>query len=231
MKKPKFSFIIPSLNEEKYIENCLKSIKNQAYNSHEIIVVDSYSRDKTVKIAKKYTKKIIFEKKKGPGIARNGGAKIAKGNILIFADSDVIFEKDFLERLGKKFRKNIGGCIFRLAACDAENYTDYASYRYVNLIVKFLIKIGIVMTAGSCFAFDRKTFREAGGYNPEFITNEDHELASRINKIKRFRYFGDIKVFVSTRRVRKLGFWKSLKIYFKSTVVFFLNRSYLRHYW
>ena len=231
MKKHKFSFIIPSLNEEKYIEKCLQSIKNQTIGIHEIIVVDSHSKDKTVKIAKKYTKKIILEKRKGPGIARNTGAKFARGDILVFADSDVIFEKDFLEKIGKKFKKNIGGCIFQLAACDAENYTDYASYRYVNFIVKFLMKIGVVMTAGSCFAFRRDVFRKAGGYNPEFMTNEDHDLAGRVNKIKRFRYFGDIKVFVSTRRVRRLGFWKSLKIYFKSTVVFFLNRSYLRHYW
>src|SRR3989344_6976071 len=100
----KFSFIIPTLNEGEYLEECLKSIKSQNFNDYEIIIVDSYSKDNTVKIAKKYGAKVLYESKKGPAVARNTGAKKAKGEILIFPDADVRFEKDFLEILEKKMK-------------------------------------------------------------------------------------------------------------------------------
>lgn len=46
------SIIVTTLNEEHYIEDCLKSLRNQTYNNKEIIVVDSYPKDKTVDITK-----------------------------------------------------------------------------------------------------------------------------------------------------------------------------------
>ena len=49
---------ISTRNEEKNIERCLKSIVSQTYKNIEIILVDNYSADKTIKIAKKYTNKI-----------------------------------------------------------------------------------------------------------------------------------------------------------------------------
>ena len=61
--------------------------------------IDSYSKDNTVKIAKKYGAKVLYESKKGPAVARNTGAKKAKGEILIFPDADVRFEEDFLSNL------------------------------------------------------------------------------------------------------------------------------------
>ena len=61
--RPSISIIIPTLNEEKYIERCLKSLKNQSFRNFEIIVSDSYSTDDTVKIAKKYGAKVVLTKK------------------------------------------------------------------------------------------------------------------------------------------------------------------------
>jgi glycosyltransferase involved in cell wall biosynthesis len=54
------SVIIPTYNEEKYIENCLRSVRNQKINGKiEIIIVDSNSSDRTREIAKKYANKVI----------------------------------------------------------------------------------------------------------------------------------------------------------------------------
>ena len=54
-KKPKVSFVIPTFNSERTLDECLSSISNQDYPDMEIIVVDNGSDDKTVEIAKKYT--------------------------------------------------------------------------------------------------------------------------------------------------------------------------------
>ncbi|MCX7955942.1 MAG: glycosyltransferase family 2 protein, partial [Patescibacteria group bacterium] len=79
------SIIIPAYNEEKYIENALKSLVNQTEKPDEVIVVDNNCTDKTIKIAKKYQKKlplkIIHETKQGIAYSRNTGFNKAKGEI------------------------------------------------------------------------------------------------------------------------------------------------------
>ena len=227
----KFSFIIPTLNEETYLGECLKSIKNQTVQDYEIIIVDSHSKDRTVKIAKKYGAKVLYEGRKGPGVARNTGAKKAKGEILIFPDADVRFEKNFLEILEKKMKTVTAGSIFNIVPYDAQNKTLKVNYKIANFIARLFVSLGIPLTAGSCFAYRKEFFDRVKGFNPEFMTNEDHDLAERISKFGRFEYFSDITVWTSTRRVRRWGTLKSTKIYAKSTFAFFLNRSYIRDYW
>ncbi len=103
--KPVVSVVIPTLNEGKYIKQTLESIKNQTYKKIEIIVCDSYSKDNTVKIAKKYTNKVIV-KKTNVSEARNLGAEQAKGNILVFVDADTILTRTWIEDVLKVFEKS-----------------------------------------------------------------------------------------------------------------------------
>lgn len=101
---PKLSVIIPVYNEESCIEKCLNSLKNQTYHNFEIIVVDDGSTDKTLNIVKKSNTPIYHQNHKGPGSARNLGAEKSKGEILIFVDADMTFDKDFLNDLTKPIR-------------------------------------------------------------------------------------------------------------------------------
>ncbi len=227
----KFSFIIPTRNEGRYLEGCIKSIREQSIKDYEIIVVDTNSTDRTKAIARKYHVKVINEPRKGPGVARNRGANIAKGAILVFCDADVRFDRYFLEKLEERFRKIIGGCIFRLRTYDAGEKIHEMAYNYVNIIAKFMNKIGIAITTGSCFAFRRDMFFKAGGFDERMLTNEDHDLARRVNRLKRFVFFNDIVVETSSRRVNKFGLLRAAKIYLKSTMIYVLNNSYLRDYW
>jgi glycosyltransferase involved in cell wall biosynthesis len=88
------SFIITTLNEEDYIEACLKSLKGQDYKNKEIILVDSNSTDKTVERSEKYADKIIIKSCIMP-VGRNLGAQEAKGNVLVFIDADIILSKNW----------------------------------------------------------------------------------------------------------------------------------------
>ncbi len=102
------SVIIPVYNEEGVILDCLKSLENQSYQDFEVIVIDDGSVDKTLqKLQNSKTQKInIFtQKHKGAGAARNLGAKHAKGDILVFVDSDMTFDRDFLKNLTKPIIK------------------------------------------------------------------------------------------------------------------------------
>ena len=100
------SVIMPAFNEEKSIGECLKSLKNQSYKPIEIIVVDDGSHDNTLKIIsnlKSQTSnlKLLRQNHLGPGPARNLGASNSKGEILVFVDADMTFDKKFIKDLVK----------------------------------------------------------------------------------------------------------------------------------
>ncbi len=96
------SIILPTYNEDKYIRICLESLLNQSYSNTEIIVIDDGSIDLTRKIVnsfKKYKVKLITTTHGGPGKARNEAVSIAKGKILVFADGDMVYDKNYIKKL------------------------------------------------------------------------------------------------------------------------------------
>ena len=129
MKKPFVSVIIPTLNEEKYIEKTLKALKNQDFEGKfEIIVADGMSKDNTVKIAEKYADKVILVKKKGIAAGRNEGARVAKGDVLIFVDADTVLLPNTISELVKAFKdKKVVGAACPIIPLSAkiENFFFY----------------------------------------------------------------------------------------------------------
>ncbi len=103
----KISVIIPTFNEEKVIDECLISLSRQNYNDFEVIVVDDGSTDHTVEVVNSLNTDhrtlitLLHEKHQGPAMARNLGAKHAKGEILVFVDADMTFDSNFLQNLAK----------------------------------------------------------------------------------------------------------------------------------
>ena len=130
-KYPFVSVIIPTLNKEKYIETTLLSIKNQDYKGkYEIIVVDSNSKDMTVKIARKYADKVIVTKRRGVSVGRNIGAEVAKGEILIFVDADTTLLPNVISKVvGHLRRKKVVGVVVPIL-CD--NLKDW----FISILVE-----------------------------------------------------------------------------------------------
>ena len=103
---PKFSIIVPVYNVEKYIKKCLESIFNQSFKDFEVIVVNDGTKDKSMEIVRKYDVKIIEQENKGLSEARNTGVKNAKGDYLVFIDSDDYIEKDLLKKINESLNNN-----------------------------------------------------------------------------------------------------------------------------
>ena len=100
----KLSVIIPTYNEEKVVGECINSLDKQTHPDFETIMVDDGSTDGTLDILKALrgkidNLKILKQKHKGPGAARNLGANEARGDILVFVDADMTFDKNFLKNL------------------------------------------------------------------------------------------------------------------------------------
>ena len=97
---PSVTVVIPTYNEEKTIEECVRSLRDQTIPL-EIIVVDDGSKDKTIAVSEAIGIRTFRQSHKGPGAARNLGARNATGNILVFIDADMTFDPDYVSELIK----------------------------------------------------------------------------------------------------------------------------------
>lgn len=119
MKNPRVSIIIPTRNSAIFLENTLKSIKNQNYKNIEIIIVDGKSTDDTIKISKKYrTTLYTFVPKVAKGVfdaphKRNFGAKKAKGEFVYYVDADMELSKNVVKEAVELCQKGFDGVIIR----------------------------------------------------------------------------------------------------------------------
>lgn len=89
----KISVIIPIHNAEKYIEKAVQSVVEQSYTNWELILIENVSEDSSLRISQKLAEKnekirLIEEKTKGVGMARNTGLNHASGEYIVFIDAD-----------------------------------------------------------------------------------------------------------------------------------------------
>lgn len=103
MKKSYLSIIIPAYNSAKTLPRLLDSIFASNFSDFEVILVDDGSTDETKKVVKDYGLRYFFIKNSGPARARDFGSRKAKGEILVFFDSDVIVFPHTLKRIKKIF--------------------------------------------------------------------------------------------------------------------------------
>jgi len=98
-----FSIIVPVYNVQDYLEECIKSVLYQTFTDFELILVDDGSEDRSGDICDKYAQqdprvRVLYQSNGGASSARNNGLKIARGNYILFLDSDDFYpERDFLE--------------------------------------------------------------------------------------------------------------------------------------
>lgn len=208
----KISVVIPTYNEENYIEKCLSSLTNQTLprDKFEIIVVDGGSADRTVKIAEKYADKVLFQKSEGVGGARNDGVRESNSDIIATTDADIILPSDWLERILFNFSsRNIVGLFGPIKPIE-----NRFKYRFLiglfNDCVHFLAKTRLFYaTVGSNTAFRKDVFLRAGGY-PEVPAGDDYGVAFRLKKFGRIHYDPRLCVHFSMRRMEKYGVVYSL---------------------
>jgi len=206
------SVVICAKNEEKYIEKCLKCLKNQTKKPSEIIMVDGHSTDKTAKIAKKYVNKVVKDNKRGIADARNVGWKNAKNEIIAYCDADCLPRKDWIEKISKFMDDNI--CISGpLYPYDGDALMKVAYKFWTNFMTRFFGFLGLQYIWGSNMILRKEVLKKH-----RFRTNilEDYDLARRIKKVGRIRYFKELLMPVSSRRLRH-GFHISMfKFYIRN---------------
>ena len=106
------SVVIPTFNSESFIEKCLSSLKDQSYASIEPVVVDGFSKDRTVEIAKRYTSQIYLygpdqgkERVFGAPYQRNYGATVCHGEYVYYVDADMRLSRDVVASCVRAIRE------------------------------------------------------------------------------------------------------------------------------
>ena len=130
------SIIIPTYNEEEYLPVLLDSIKKQSYTDYEIIVADANSTDRTREIAEEYGCVVVDGGL--PAVGRNNGAKVAKGEYLIFLDSDLELTDDYIRNALYEFRMERAGIAITQMLPMSQKvedklYHDFANYFMVRV--------------------------------------------------------------------------------------------------
>ncbi|MCJ0547170.1 glycosyltransferase family 2 protein, partial [Enterococcus cecorum] len=100
----KLSIIIPVYNAEKFLDKCIQSILKNDFKNYEIILIDDGSTDNSLKVMQKYQSEIIHvyaNSNHGVGYTRNFGLQHAKGEYIIFLDSDDYLDEDYITTLVK----------------------------------------------------------------------------------------------------------------------------------
>ena len=135
IENPLFSIIVPIYDVERYLTQCIESVLAQDYSNYELILVDDGSPDNSIDICTKYAKQysnIVFIHKINGGVsdARNAGIQIARGEYLMFLDSDDYWEgTTVLSDLKKIITENNPDTIFNYMS---SIYPDKIVNHYIN---------------------------------------------------------------------------------------------------
>ena len=217
-----FSIIIPTYNEEEYLPVLLKSIKKQDFSDYEIIVADANSTDKTRDIAKDYG--CIVVDGGLPAVGRNNGAKVAKGEYLMFLDSDLELTDEYLRNVLYEFQNEHLGIAITQMLPMSNKIEDKLFHDFAN---QFMISVEKIKPHGAgCYGIiaKRKLHEECGGFDESLTFGEDTDYIERLAKKEPFRVLRNAKIGVSTRRLEEEGIETLIRQYGKSTVNDFLGK-------
>ncbi|MBN1426679.1 glycosyltransferase [Candidatus Fermentibacteria bacterium] len=179
------SVIIPAYNAEDTIERALRAVHNQTVprDSFEIIVVDDGSTDATATIAASLADRVLSQTRSGPAAARNHGAEAARGDVLVFTDSDCEPHSQWLDQLTAPmadpaviavkgaYKTRQRSIAARFAQVEfEERYRRLLGYRFIDFVDTYSA------------AIRAQAFREAGGFDLRFpkANNEDVDLSYKL---------------------------------------------------
>lgn len=143
------SVIIPVYNVEKYLVQCIESVRNQTYHNLEIILVDDGSPDQSGKICDKYADidsriSVIHKKNEGLGYARNSGLEQASGKYILFIDSDDWIEKNHVEKLVSSIEETksdiiVHGFQYRMEGKSPQKIHPFKIGEFENIVQDILL--------------------------------------------------------------------------------------------
>ncbi len=201
----KYSFIIPTLNEEKNLDLCLNSLMKQTMDDFEAIIVDGGSKDSTVSIAKDYGFNVLEVEKKRPhdvSSAKNQGVKHSNGSYIFFLDADMEVDPNCVEVMNQSFKDDIIGLALKVLPRQGNNLENLM-YDVNNKLAQIGNAIHFYqLSYFSCHCYDKQAFQKVGGFRNDLLACEDLDLSLRISPFGKYKVTHDTTLWTSPRRLR-----------------------------
>ena len=195
---PKFSIVIPVYNVEKYIKRTLDNVFNQTYKDFEVIIVNDGCTDKSIELAKEYKVKVVNDKHVGVSEARNIGEKYAKGEYLLFLDSDDYWDKELLENINNSLDNKPDLVRFQIrTVTDKDEIIDYNEEEFEGLngieAFKKIVNFHFIESIW-CYAIKREYYEKEEFKFKKDTIHEDFGLTPLIiikaKKVNSISYIG-----------------------------------------
>jgi glycosyltransferase involved in cell wall biosynthesis len=183
---PSISIILPTFNEEKGILETLKQV-NKLNVDKEVLVVDGLSTDNTVRNAEAYGAKIVFEKRKGKGIAMSAGVQNAKSNIVCFLDGDGTYPPRFIPKMLKLIKECDMVVASRLLKKEGANdsVNTFIHYRLFPFIFRsYLKKFKTSEPITGMRLLRKETWNKLHLQSHDFMIETEMEVKMAKNKMK-----------------------------------------------
>lgn len=185
-RNPSISIIVPVHNGGAYLGRCLDALlaaTTTAGDDYELFVVDDASTDGSDREAQARGVEVLrLAERGGPAAARNRGASVARGRILLFIDADVLVRPDTVARVLSHFDGDAGPAAVFGSYDDAPAAESFFS-QYKNLLHHFTHQHGCTQAEtfwSGCGAVRREPFLRIGGFDEQMPAIEDIELGYRL---------------------------------------------------
>ena len=207
----RFSFVIPTLNEEGFLSNLLTSLTHQTKQDFEVVVVDGSSTDDTVGLDQSFASKLpklqIFSSGKANlPLQRNLGARASTGEWLVFVDADSMLLPYFIERLEHFIEAQNPKFLTSWFRPDSETTGDAIFTLVSNLFFEGGLAFHRPCAPGPLTVVKRDTFDLVNGYNETLTFGEDYDFSRRIvAQGIPLQILRETLYIISLRRMRREG--------------------------
>jgi GT2 family glycosyltransferase len=185
--RPRITVVIPVYNAGATLAECLTRLCNSTFAEFEIVMVDDGSTDQSRAIAANFPVRVVpTAGRVGPGAARNLGARVAEGDVLLFIDSDVMVRRDTVERIAACFENRDVEGVVAVQAADMRHRDLVSQYKNIWMRWTYARKTGDVpLFYTTAAAIRRDAFLSAGGFDPGYATPnvEDTAFGQRLAQL------------------------------------------------
>jgi glycosyltransferase involved in cell wall biosynthesis len=183
---PRISIVVPSLNQDAYLRDCLDSIFRQRYPRLDVIVMDGGSSDRSVEIIREYASRLRYWQSRpdeGQASAINAGVAHGRGDLIAWLNSDDSYWGDALWTVARAYAEHPGHGLYVGNGLryqeSSRRYTPFCRGHVVLNRTALVHGLDYVLQPATFFS--RRAWQEAGGLNAQLSFCMDWDLVLRIS--------------------------------------------------